>query len=342
MEREISLERLATKARQLEGALRRVERVSQKLGGPEGPGRLRWDIMQGAEKISRIIRVGEVRNAIKERTNPALAAHLERIRQEIDTRTAQAQVIANLAKIEQMVQGGNLTEQEAEAAREEGRKILGAVFVRPAPSPAADVQAEQPALPWQEQELTPLQRRAFDIIRKHSIENAISTREWLKALYPTRDVSGMRRRVSVIIIEIRPKLQKHGLDIRNLRPGGRKGFRNIEGLYYLASLTEPERVPPAAANEEKGEKKKKEAETLTRRLPQIVVFEPKLVALNAILDNPNITINKVIQILGPSHKTSRMLTVQQVFWALRVRGEQGFYMRGSGPALPMNKSRLCG
>ncbi len=57
-----------------------------------------------------------------------------------------------------------------------------------------------------------------------------------------------------------------------------------------------------------------------KKFPLIPVYGQKIAALNAFIDNPNITLSEIVNILGPSRKTGRSLTTPQVFWSLKVQG----------------------
>lgn len=91
----------------------------------------------------------------------------------------------------------------------------------------------------------------------------------------------------------------------------------------IGELPQPLNVLPA---EKTSEQKKQEA-----KFPYIPVYEQKIAALNAFIDNQNITIEEIIDILGPSYRTGRRLTRQQAFWSLRVHGGTNLlYVRVKG------------
>ena len=147
--------------------------------------------------------------------------------------------------------------------------------------------------------LSPLERKIIEELRFHSKENPAPVADLVRNIWSAEvPLKVGSDRLTTELSRIKRQLQPAGYAVLNLLPRG----SSRGGLYYLEKVNQTVSAP--AIVEEKPARKE---------FPK--VGETRLVALSAILENPQISVDEVIGILGPNRK-GRRLTWINADWAL--------------------------
>lgn len=298
--KEIGLEQLQQRALKYQEALRKVNHAAGHLGTTVGPKSLVFEQANGLERISRIRRVGEIRETIQTKTAPILERHLEELNQQIAAHQLVTKAKADVEEIRRLVERGSLSRMELHLAERELRELTAT-----APASLAELPFLKPSQADASQQSV-VERKDVQLPRPPEVVGPIPET-------PTR------RRLEAADVEKEARLPKILIDQdnREITIGSRRIVFDDEAAWNvflsLSTSNQKELSTSEAAElaKQAGSRRKYAAGEAARGIRQMIEedpLHPKLLHSHGHSYHTHYQLNAEIEFVGQEERPQEMLT----------------------------------